>query len=266
MFRDELDVLQMRLEAMDGWAVTHVLAEAPVTFLGVAKPAWYLRNRYRYLEWGRKIRRVEAATGLPEVPGEGMEAARFREHMQRQVAWAVVDERADDSDIVLICDVDEIPSRAVLEWDGPDVAAVDMRTCIYAVDWECCGPLPPTCVVARAGYLRKRLRLFGHGLGDVRDGRAGYPLIPDGGWHLSWLGGPEAQAEKLLTASFHRDDILASPEGASILDGRRYREGAVAGGLPVKPVDVDSSWPAYVAERRCPANWFRPRQESHVAE
>jgi beta-1,4-mannosyl-glycoprotein beta-1,4-N-acetylglucosaminyltransferase len=257
MFRDELDVLEMRLESCEGWAVNHVLVESPVTFLGVPKPLVYERNHYQFGEWKRKIRYAVAPD--PKIPGTSMGAAWVREHIQRQVAWAVLEEFcAEDDDIVLICDVDEIPSAAVLAWDGQDVAAVDMRTCIYAVDWECCGLLPPTCVVARVGYLRKQLEQ-GLGLGSVRDGRSGYPVIPDGGWHLSWLGGPKAQAEKLLTASFHRDEIMASPEGATILDGRRYREGAVAGGLAVKPVDVDESWPSYVVQRRCPRNWFRPR-------
>ena len=42
-----------------------------------------------------------------------------------------------------------------------------------------------------------------------------------------------------------------------------YRGFPVAGGgLPVTPVTVDASWPAFIYERRCPESWFRPREDA----
>ena len=43
MFRDETDMLQMRLEETAAWART-VLVESPVTHRGVPKPLHYLDN------------------------------------------------------------------------------------------------------------------------------------------------------------------------------------------------------------------------------
>jgi hypothetical protein len=36
-------------------------------------------------------------------------------------------------------------------------------------------------------------------------------------------------------------------------------------GTKMLPVDVDATWPRWVYERRCPANWFRPREQEQVA-
>jgi len=254
MFRDEWPMLACRWEAMAGYDVTHILVEAPFTHRGVPKPLHYKQG-------GRPgISRVIPVVAEFPADADGW----TREHIQRNAAWQVIDALADDTDTVLICDLDEIPSPELLAWNGPDVIAVRMRTFLFAVDWEVDSPWP-TCVAATAGYLRKLARRELRpqvGLAAVRDGRDGYPLLQDGGWHMSWLGGPGKQKEKLETASLHQPEIDARPEGAMIRDGTRYRTSANGGGLAVRPVDVDETWPEYVAKHRCPESWFRPRELS----
>jgi hypothetical protein len=138
------------------------------------------------------------------------------------------------------------------------VIAARMRTTLFAVDWEVPDEvLPPTCVAATVDWLR--LQAPRRGLGEVRDRRGDYPVLRDGGWHFSWLGGIEKQQQKLLTSTCHTE-LLGTEEGGLILSGERYRSGRRGEGhLPVRPVDVDDAWPAFVRERRCPAEWFRPR-------
>jgi Glycosyltransferase family 17 len=247
MFNNELDMLECRLTEMQDYDVIHILVESPYTHRGVPKPLHYAENQERFSPWKDRIRGVIVDTSMfrPEA------GAWEREHVQRNMAWNAL--AGQPEDLVLICDVDEIPSRGVLEWDGTEAAAVRMRVCIYAVDWEVPQQvLPPQCVAARHGWLA------GQSLGAVRDARASYPVIEHGGWHLSWLGGPDAQREKLATATCHTE-LIGSPEGGLIASGERWRTDADGGGLPVVPVDVDESWPRYVRERRCPENWFRPR-------
>lgn len=253
MFRNELDMLECRLRALEHDSrVIHVLTESEHTHLGVAKPLFFRANIARFFPWADRI-----VTPLaPEFRvGTGPWAY---EHAQRNAAMAYIDRVGDPGDLVLICDCDEIPSQAVLDWEGIAVASVRMRTCLFAVDWEVSSLLPATCVVATVDYLRKAAS-YGHGLGEVRDGRDSYPEIADGGWHLSWLGGPESQREKLYTATCHQE-VLQTPEAFLIASGARWRNAEAGGGLPVKPVDVDESWPEYVWKRQCPENWFRPRE------
>lgn len=249
MFNDELDMLECRLTELEPYGVWHVLVEAPETFRGHPKPMYFAENAGRFRRWSGSVSYVAAS--LP--PGAGPWA---RLRAQRNAAWPVIDRAAADDDVVLITDVDELPSPGLLAWSGRDVAAVMMRTFLFAADWESCSPLPPTCVVARAGYLRRRAAA-GHGLAEVRDARAGYEVLPDGGWHLSWMGGPDMQRSKLETATCHTE-LLASPEGELIRSGARYRSAESGGGLPVVPAEVDETFPRYIRER-CPASWLRPR-------
>jgi len=249
MFRDELDMLRFRLEATQDWDARHVIVESPVTHRGVPKPLWYQENATRFALWADRIEHV--VTDLPDVPPWG------REHAQRDAAWPVIKEQAANTDTVIIGDCDEIPSPALMDWAGPAaVIAVRMRTTLFAVDWEVPPVhLPPQCVAAKAGWLR----MMGSGLAAVRDQRGKWPVFEDGGWHFSWIGGPERQRDKLETATCHTE-LLGTIEGDMIRDGTRWRTSEDGGGLPVVPVDVDGSWPAFVRERRCPPEWFRPRE------
>lgn len=251
MMRDELDMLECRLEATEGHDVRHVISEAEVTHRGVPKPLHYFENRDRFTRWNKNI--ISTVATLDQ--GEPW----AREHAQRNAAWPVIDILADPGDVVLICDLDEIPSPGLLDWAGrPPVISVRMRTFLFAVDWlvpDTC--VPPTCVAATVAYLRAQAEC-GRGLAEVRDNRDAYPAAANGGWHFSWCGGPERQREKLETATCHTE-LLGTVEGDLIASGERYRTDQNGGGLPVMPVDVDETWPAYVAERRCPPEWFRPR-------
>ena len=269
MYRDEYDMLKVRLEAFSGYDVAHVLVEAPWTHRAVPKPLWFamLGPTREFLE-AASIRHVVDDRWEPDQVHPWT-----NEHHQRNAAWPVIDAGAADEDWVLICDIDEIPSPGLLGWlaahpAGPSVFSVWMRTFLFAVDWEVDyealvnrrTPLPPTCVVASAGYLRRRAR-DGEYLAEVRDSRDRYDQFDmcAGGWHFSWCGGPAAQAEKLATATCHTE-ILATPEAALIASGARWRTAQNGGGLPVRGVDVDGTWPPPVVERRVPANWFRPRE------
>ena len=264
MIRDELDMLRMRVDEADGAPVTHVAVEAPWTHRAVPKP----RHLARWLEdpgnrdWARENRVIVLTDDWDPDP----HAPWVNEHHQRNRAWRYIDRHAADGDWVLICDVDEIPSRHLLGWLAGGaggygrVVSVPMRTYLFAVDWEVAVPVPPAVVAAQAGWLRGKART-GMYLAEVRDRRGDYLEAPGrGGWHFSWVGagGPAWQAEKLATATCHTE-ILGTPEAELIRTGRRWATDADGGGLPVRPVTVDASWPAYIAEGRCPPQWFRPR-------
>lgn len=269
MFRNELDMLEMRLHELGRPGIVHVLVESPTTHRFVPKPLFYAENRERFAAWQDRIIHVTAdlpedpvpaAPGLPPAERE-RRAAWAREHFQRDAAWqAILAAGAADEDVVIITDCDEIPSAEALAWEGPGAVSLFMKTTLHAVDWmvpDSC--ISPTAVAATVGFLKAH---GGH-LGNVRDMRGNFPLIRDGGWHFSWTGGPEAQREKLLSATCHTE-LLGTAEGDLITSGERWRAGThAAGHLPVVPVDVDGTWPAWIRERKCPESWFRPREPVH---
>jgi hypothetical protein len=258
MFKDEHDMLTCRMEAFADapGEVRHVFTESQFTHRGVRK----LLNFP-----------VLSFAGDPEVRYVAVDWEPDRdpwvnEHVQRNAAWKVIDAEAADDDAVLIMDVDEIPNGSLLAWlEGPGREALEnfgavsvaMKTFLFAVDWVCPAPLPPTCVAASVAFLRRRAA-EGAYLAEVRDRREDYPVFEGGGWHFSWCGGVTRQRQKLLTATCHTE-IMKTPEAELILSGARWRSDENGGGLPVVPVEIDDSYPAYVREGRCPPSWFRPR-------
>jgi hypothetical protein len=80
--------------------------------------------------------------------------------------------------------------------------------------------------------------------------------LPDSGWHFSWLGGREAALAKL--GSFCHPEV-AERTLVGIESDQFLKEGFHLDGRKMAPVDVDETWPAYIYERRCPTEWFRPR-------
>jgi glycosyl transferase family 17 len=271
MYRDEAAMLEMRLEAFSGLdQVRHVLVEAPWTHRGISKPL-HFDQLLHPADPGFIAAYLDDTRISPVVDDWAPDLADpwVNEHHQRNAAWKVIGREAGDEDWVLICDVDEIPNREFLRMldtrsAGWQVLGVPMVTYLFAVDWEVTDRRvqhTATCVAARAGFLRDQAA-DGCYLAEVRDQRGAWPLLTwAGGWHFSWAGGPQAQAVKLDTATCHTE-ILRTPEAALIRSGNRWRSAENGGGLPVKPVTVDQTWPAYIHERRCPPEWFRPEGDT----
>lgn len=248
MFRDEFEMLAMHLEETP-WIHRYVLVEAPWTHRGQFKPV-------HYRDSGLTDERVIPV--VAEIPQAALGTPWAIEHIQRDAALPALEAAGCAlDDLVIIGDIDKIPSEAVRNWAGWNAAAINMRTTMYAVDWEVPAEhLPPQGIVATLRWIKAR-----GGLSAVMDTRFGYPAIANGGWHFSWLGGPDKQAEKLDTGTCHTE-ILGTEEETLIRSGERYRTGVDGGSLPVVAVDVDESWPAMIRERRCPPEWFRPKGES----
>ena len=250
MFRDELDMLEARLAELEDTVWRHVIVEAPVTHRGDPKPLWYSDNQERYARWADRIIHVIADVPPAAAPSPDREQERMaswaREHAQRDAGLPALAEAAGD-DIVLISDVDEFPPH---EWRQLNPAvSFAQRLCMYAVDWEY--PERHVCTVAaKASFVRHM------GLANVRDARHSFPIV-EGGWHLTWLGGPDGQRQKLavtchLEMTDLSKDLLAS--------GRCYREGIHhTGDFQMVPAEVDETWPQWIYQRKCPASWFRPR-------
>jgi Glycosyltransferase family 17 len=253
MFNHELDMLEGRLMELDDLVYQHVIVEMPVTHRNYPKPLYLQENMDRFKRWHHKI------TYVISDPPPDLEPWPL-EHWQRHQAWAAIENQMEDSDLVWLCDLDEIPSPMAARWPGSAAAGLEMRVFLFAVDWEYTGGPIPQSVMARGSYIRRRIH-EGKWLGDIRDERPQLGMVPQAGWHFSWMGGVENHRKKLNTATCHTE-IFNKPEAQLILDGYRYKHGNLdaGGGLEAKAVDVDETWPRFIYERKCPDNWFRPRE------
>lgn len=246
MFNHELDILRCRLEECQDAVYRHVLVEARVDHQGHPKPLHFDENKQLFAPWLDRIEHVIVDT-LPEAQNPWV-----RENAQRNHAFPALAATAWPDDLVLLADVDEIPNAAALA-ARPQVPSVLMMKCyLYAVDWMWPDPMQTTVLAP--------MRTLNADLSGCRIGAQTSPpaRIFDAGWHMTWLGGPEAQLAK---ADMHchiefNDAIKAGAYDFYRLGTHPWR---VWSAQDLIPVNVDATWPRMVYERRCPENWFRPR-------
>jgi beta-1,4-mannosyl-glycoprotein beta-1,4-N-acetylglucosaminyltransferase len=210
MFSFELDVLEIRLTALDPVVDRHVIAESTLTHAGHPKPLVFAENRDRFAEWDGKIIHV-----IQDDPPQGdwapADAQPFaesasdhwgREHAQRDALSAALAAAADD-DLILLSDCDEIPDPARAWNEGRELAEAGAIACpILAMHvgrprWRWPHAVPGTRTRLLTG---RTLRQYG---GSVDDATVAPNLIygSDGaagvGWHLAYMGGIDAIRQKL---------------------------------------------------------------------
>lgn len=245
MINDELDMLECRLRELESIPnLVHVAVEADVDHQDHPKPYHLTENAERFAAWGDRLRIVRAAH-LPTAADKPDPWA--REHAQREHTWTgLIDATPDD--IVLHGDLDEIPNALTVRNVRPrGVVAFEQRLYCFAVDWQHPDPWRGTV----AAHLRD-IPSFG----ALRDARNQAPHLPNAGWHLSWLGGQDQTLRKL--GSFCHPEI-AERTRAGLETDEFLRDGYHVDGKKLLPVEVDKTWPRWIAERHCPENWFRPR-------
>ena len=242
MLRDELDMLQLRLEHLAEVDAVTVVVEAAVNHQGHPKPLHLTEHPGRFAQWADRIRAV-IVSELPDNPNPWV-----REHAQRDYALGVLDQFASPGDPVLIADIDEIPNPSVFGVRPEPAVTLEQMVCAFAVDWM--WQPDPTSVLTTAGHAHKV-----GSLAAIRDNRMAYPRLANAGWHFSWVGGADACREK-LDAFCHLEAKDVVREG---IDSGDFIERGLWNVARLTPVDVDETWPAMIRERRCPPEWFRPR-------
>jgi Glycosyltransferase family 17 len=249
IFGGDLDMLKVRLEELDDSPVSrHVISEARVTHQGAPKPVVVQDHIDCCLApWKDRITLV-----IPEVPDGAPPWA--VENVQREAIWAGLQD-ADPDDYVMLCDVDEIPSRSAMVLQPDGMVAFVQQWGLFAVDWL--HPQPSaTSVAGRRGMLSSLAAA------RLNDNRRGFTMIPGAGWHFTWLGGPGGIRRKV--GQFCHTEITDFVTKANDA-GELYEQGLgwdlvnpALARVPLIPADVDDTWPKAIYERRCPEGWFRP--------
>lgn len=187
IFNHELDLLELRLMEIGDYVDEVVLVEMPHNFMQQPKPLHFNENKDRFEKWLPKIRHIVIReyniAGHPEM-----------EYFQRRgIREGLVGCMPDD--IIMISDVDEIPTRGVLDNvrrlppDHPFVCL--QRLYYYYVNCQQNAPWAGTVIGPRHSFPPDI------DCQQIRFDRHNFPRIEQCGWHFSWLGPLEQLKMKL---------------------------------------------------------------------
>jgi beta-1,4-mannosyl-glycoprotein beta-1,4-N-acetylglucosaminyltransferase len=204
-FFNELDLLEVRLHTLAPWVDAFVLCEANRTFQGAEKPLHFKEHKkeMRFCT-GRPIFAVSVDLSTMDSLSAALpESAWIREEIQRRsiieafgsLPWS----GSNSSDRIILSDVDEIPDLSAFDQIDPDCPTIiswNQTLYYYWVNmrcWNWTGPVSCTLETFRS--------MFDSDMQLLRNARGKAEVTIQGGWHFSFLGGPEAIRDKIQAFS-----------------------------------------------------------------
>ncbi len=207
IFNCELDILEIRLNVLDSIVDKFVLVECEKTHTNLDKPLYFEENKERFKQFEDKI--IHIIIKKEELPQ--YKSSWSYENFQRNSIAKVI-EQADNNDIIILSDVDEIPNPKVIMAckDMEGIKSLKMDIFVYflnnlALDRTCCD-LQMTKVFSPKdmGSLTLSEIKFDKSIKQTE--------IKNGGWHFSNCGGEECARIKYLSCSYHENEDKNSRE------------------------------------------------------
>jgi beta-1,4-mannosyl-glycoprotein beta-1,4-N-acetylglucosaminyltransferase len=205
-FCGEFELLDMRLRELDQIVDRFVLVESDMTHTGKPKPLYFEENKDRYKNFLNKIEYVKVLD-LPVMEEQELTSEQTlwtAEHFQRNAMMRGL-KNAGPDDLILISDVDEIPSiEAIVK--TKDFLEKWPQTWIFFYQWLCYYYLNmryseydrwygTTACLFKTMKDPQTLRLVSRGLMDPVNQDT--VRIENAGWHFSYLGGAQGIINKL---------------------------------------------------------------------
>jgi beta-1,4-mannosyl-glycoprotein beta-1,4-N-acetylglucosaminyltransferase len=176
LFSNELDILEIRWNELSPYVSEFVLLESNSTFTGIKKPLHFKENKHRF--GFAKSRLTYGNIGGRFVKGENpfVEESYQRVALDRLLKLA----RIEDDDLLIMSDVDEIPSGHtidLLRWcDGiPDILHLQLRNYLYSFEF-----------FLDDKSWRASIHKYQAGKTRYAHFRQADELLADSGWHCSF--------------------------------------------------------------------------------
>ena len=257
-FYNELDLLELRLRELDSIVDVFVLVESTVTFTNKPKPLFYKENKKRFASFHKKIIHII----VDDCPNVSLPW--IIEHFQFAAVMRGL-AHAKASDYILLSCVDELPRKEnILKYVKKKGMhkAFQQRVCEYFLNfagtgegaiWPCTSMFLYKDLLTYADPYVARFSPI-----DV--------LIPDGGWHFTFLGDSKRIQNKLGSWSHqeYNNDAFNTKEyveyvishGKDIL-GRKLRFSYMPASFLPKEVQMNP-------DRYSDILLFSPPKVSHV--
>lgn len=254
LFFNELDLLEIRLNELYDVVDNFVLVECTESFSKKKKTLFFDNNKKRFEKFLDKIIHV-VVDDTPDFEPTPGRMGTF--HSRHQVEWYQRDSisrgltRCNIGDIVIVSDVDEIPKKSAIERikshfkSSSSFVSLNHRFFYYYLNGLCVqnGRDAPWLGATACKYENFP------GAEALRRTRANNASrISDGGWHFSYLGGPEMIAlkiESIAHAEWDNDKIKNRERLNKVIE-----KGEDLFGRADKPkqtyVEIDNTFPNHV--------------------
>jgi len=187
LFYDELDMLDYRFHLLDDVVDLFVLVESTHSHKGLDKPLIFQQNKDRFQAFAHKIRHVVVDDSpFPQADTSKNEQWKNENHQRIQISKEIVKLGLGEEDIFTICDLDEIPDPSTLyniKQSKIPVAIHCLEMDMYYYNLRTKQTTrwyhPKICrygIYERSGLTTEEIRMSQR------------PVIPHGGWHLSYFG------------------------------------------------------------------------------
>jgi len=243
IFYNELDLLEIRLEELKDVVDFFVLVEATKTFTNRPKKLYYNENKHLYGKYVDRIIHI-VVDDLPVTPKDTWEN---QFHQRNAISRGLTN--CQPEDIILISDVDEIPRASVVGGFTGDIALLEQN--FYYYKFNCLSTSGKWAIPA---ILRYRLMITPQIIRRLwydPVNRKVIPIIPNAGWHFSYLGDAEYIRTKL--ESFSQQDFVTDELRNLSNISEKMEDGIDLFNRPDKVwqfVEIDESYPAYILKNR----------------
>ena len=246
LFLNEFDLLELRLKTLNHIVDYFVITEVNETFSGVSKPFIFEKNRKRFKKFDQKIiynpitkkelLELEKKTWSDYVcdlnksiyykhkgkPAKYLKKSLRREISHRDAAILGFFKLAANDDLILLSDLDEIPNPKAIS-----LAKNKNLECphYFKMDWYLYWINNKVSFPWFGTVLFKFSNLKGSSLDNLRfasfkEDIVPGPIISNGGWHFSYLGGYSSIIYKLKAHPFQGYKVQL----AKILDRLKIRK------------------------------------------
>lgn len=213
IFFNELDLLELRLNELDEVVDKFVIVEANRTFQNNEKPFIFEQNKARFSKFLDKIIHIKLEKYPLFIPIiNPFTPWKLEIYQRNSILKGLVDCKKED--IVIISDVDEIPRFSVIkkliESGINQIYGLKMDMFLYFYDnkliydkdskmsveesedgiWHCSAVLPYKLLQKSPQKIRKTIM-------RTKRRKEVYKIIPNAGWHFTYLGGVDKIVQKL---------------------------------------------------------------------
>lgn len=229
LFYNEIELLELRLNTLDSLVDYFVITEARVTFSGKPKELFFEINKEKFKKFKDKI--IHNIIDITPNTFEGIESNNDyftkrdksyphksggipleklsidfqREVFQRDSIINGLLNAANSNDIIIISDLDEIPNpvavkKVIDSFEEGIIYNLCQKWYMYYFNVACNNEWFGTRITNFAMLKGSSVDLMRFHL-ENREDQPG-PIVEDGGWHFSFLGGQERVREKLNAYSY----------------------------------------------------------------